>query len=343
VADRAEVTASKLVTTPIRVQPLPKDAYVVLISVDGLNSAAITQLGAKVPNLRLLRREGSSTLRARTSYEATNTLPNHTGMLTGRHIGGKTGTHVTFNVDHPGTLASLNGYYVPGVFDPVHDAGGSTAFLAEKSKFAFLIRSWNARFGARDVTGADNGRDKLDLAEIAPAARLVRDLRARIRTRPPTLTFLHIKAADDAGHGDHKHGFMGPKYLKAVQVADAEIGQVLAMIRANPKMAGHTTVIVTADHGGRGTDAQSGLGHRNPTRLDNYRVPFIVWGPGVPAGTDLYALNPSRRDPGKRRPTYQGSQPIRNLDATDLILGLLGQRPLPTTLPGGMPSLTARR
>ena len=57
------------------------------VSIDGLRSAAIPQLGrAGTPTLHRLIAQGASTLNARTEREMTVTLPNHTGMVTGRRI-----------------------------------------------------------------------------------------------------------------------------------------------------------------------------------------------------------------------------------------------------------------
>jgi hypothetical protein len=52
--------------------------------------------------------------------------------------------------------------------------------------------------------------------------------------------------------------------------------------------------------------------------LDNYRIPFLVWGPGVPAGRNLYGLNPNFRGPGVSRTNYRGRQPIRNADLANV-------------------------
>lgn len=315
-----------------------REPIVILISVDGLNPDAITQLDArgKVPNFRLLLAEGAATLNARTAYEQTNTLPNHTGMLTGRPVSGRTGTQVTFNSPHPGTLASVSGNYIPGVFDPIHDAGLSTLFLAQKAKFAFLVRSWDALNGAVDTTGADDGRDKIDTFRIsADPDRLTTNLASRLRAAPPRFTFLHIAGPDAAGHGDPVEGFMGADYLEAVAEADAQLGVILQAVRSNPKIRNRTTIVLTADHGGRGLNSPPGFGHRAPQVLDNYRIPFIVWGPQAAAGVDLYEANKgNRRDPDLTRVDYTGPQPIRNLDAANLVLSIFDLPPLPGTRPG---------
>ncbi len=309
--------------------------HVVLISVDGLNPDAIGLLrrAGRLPVLDRLLREGAGTLNARTSLEETRTLPNHTGMLTGLRVLGPRGTHVTFNDDNGGTLASLNGHYIPGAFDVVHDHGLRTTLLAEKDKFDFLIRSWDDTHGAPDRTGPDNGRDKVDTARIASAATLTTILTAQLAGDAAALSFLHIAAPDAAGHA---HGFMSRPYLDAVRRADREIGQVLGAISRRPALRARTTVIVTADHGGRGAN------HGDAARPDNYRIPFIVWGRSVARGADLYVVNPGRRDPGSARPGYTGPQPIRNIDAAGLALKLLGLPPLPLTQPDRLSALRVR-
>ena len=63
--------------------------------------------------------------------------------------------------------------------------------------------------------------------------------------------------------------------------------------------------------------------------IDNYRIPFLVWGAGVARG-DLYDLNAGYRDPGTKRPSYAARrQPVRNGDVANLATGLLGLKPVP--------------
>ncbi len=296
---------------------------VVVISVDGLNPDALTRLGSRrLPAFARLASGGASTLDARTSYEKTRTLPNHTGMMTGLAVGGADGHHVTFNEDDGRTLEELNGRYLPGMFDVAHDHRLRTALYASKPKFEFLVRSWDAEHGARDRTGADDGRDKLDTARIAATGELLDAMLARLRTHPAHLTFLHLAAPDGAGHGS---GFMSASYLDAVARTDRQVGRVLDAIESTPGLRARTTVVLTADHGG------DGPGHENFRSPANYTIPFYVWGRGARKGADLYRLNPGRQDPGDARPSYDGPQPVRNLDVADLALRLLGLPPVPGT------------
>jgi hypothetical protein len=289
---------------------------VLAISIDGLNPRAIGTLGGSgAPAFHRLMREGAWTFNARTERESTQTLPNHTGMLTGRRVDEKRGGHgVDFNTDNGKTVHQAAGHYVASVFDVVHDRGGRTAMFTAKKKFRFYSRTWNTH-GAADRVGKDDGRKKIDRVTIdANNTRLVGELNAELRTKPRQFTFLHISLPDVVGHRD---GFMGEEYLAAVRETDQLLGSVLSTIAARPALKRHLLVILTADHGGDGNS------HSDPSQLQNMRVPFMVWGPGVAAGRNLHSLNADFRSPAGTRPTYAGKQPIRNGDVANLATDVL--------------------
>jgi hypothetical protein len=58
-------------------------------------------------------------------------------------------------------------------------------------------------------------------------------------------------------------------------------------------------------------------------------VPILVQGPMVPAGSDLYALNPQYTDPGTARVGYDAAQPIRTTDLANLVTYALGLPAVP--------------
>jgi hypothetical protein len=304
-------------TTPSETPADPGVSRVVAISIDGLNSRAITTLGsAGTPAFHRLMQEGAYTLNARTAHEQTRTLPNHTGMLTGRRIDSRNGGHgVTYNTDNGRrTVHDSAGEYVSSVFDVVHDRGGGTALFTTKEKFALFQRTWNTD-GGSDHVGIDNGRAKIDEFVVdTNDDRLVAMTNTYLRSRPGQFVFLHVSLPDESGHED---GFMSEGYLAAVTSTDRLLSTVLDAISSQPVVRRETVVLLTADHGGAGDS------HSNPTRLDNYRIPFIAWGPGVPAGRNLYSLNPTRRSPGDARTTYEGPQPIRNGDLANLAAHVL--------------------
>lgn len=280
---------------------------VLAISIDGLNVAAIRQLGPdRAPTFYRLLDEGASTLNARTEVERTITLPNHASMLTGRRIDRRRGGHgVTWDDDRPGTtVQKAAGHAVQSVFTRVHRAGGTTALFSTKPKFSLYQRSWPKAIDR--FTTDENQR------------ALVRKARRDLVNRSRAFTFLHVSLPDLTGHAS---GFMSPAYVDAVQRTDHLIGTVLSTIEDHAALS-DLVVVLTADHGGKGAS------HSNQRKLYNYRVPFLVWGPGVQVG-DLYDLNPDYTDPGRTRPNYSGAQPVRNGDLANLSTDLLGLGPVP--------------
>jgi len=294
---------------------VPDDAQILVISVDALNPTALRRLGHDgAPNLWRLVDEGASTLNARTQVEQTVTLPNHTSMVTGRRIDAARGGHgVTWNTDMPNTtVQKAAGHPVASVFSVAHAAGGSTALFASKTKFSLFQRSWPA------------GIDRAMIVEEQDAALAIA-VREDLLTQDRAFTFLHLGGPDKTGHAS---GYMGAEYLAAVQRIDGLVGKILRA--ADSKAAlDDLTIILTADHGG----LPGSKSHSDATKLANYRVPFVVWGPGIdPAG--LYALNPAYRDPGTKQPSLSGEQPVRNGNVANLALDILGFKQVPGSLFG---------
>lgn len=319
--------------------------FVVHVSVDGLRSDAVTHLGPEnLPNFFKMRILGAFTDNARTDFDFTKTLPNHACQLTGRSVLGPYGHNVSFNDDPGTTLEYVNGQYISGVFDVVHDHGLKTAMYASKTKFDFFDRSWNEENGAPDVTGEDNGRDKIDTyINNSDTDALVDSFVAHLNPSPHEYIFIHFVDPDDVGHD---FGWESVAYYEAVMKVDTLLGRIYDAVEGNELLAGKTAIILTADHGGTGTS------HADPTLPENYTIPLYVAAPGVPAGADLYWLNPvSRLDPDAGRPDYIVTpQPIRNGGVTNLELDLLslgaipgsfinGGQDLEVTLSGGSAAL----
>jgi hypothetical protein len=296
---------------PLRAAPVaaPSVTTVITVSIDGFNPAAVGALGSeRAPTLHRLIEEGASTLNARTEQEKTVTLPNHTGMVTGRRVAAAQGGHgVTWDDDRtrPATVRRAAGRRVRSAFNVIHRAGLATAVFAGKAKFSMFERSWGRAID-RFTIRQDNGR-------------LVRLVRRDLAHETRAFRFVHLSGPDLAGHA---HGFMSPAYLDAVSATDRLLGKLVASIESDDGLAGGTVLIVTADHGGKG------VGHSDPTKLADYRIPFVAWGAGVAPGADLYDLNPDYRDPGRRPTTYAGVQPIRNGDVANLVTDLLGLGPV---------------
>lgn len=292
------------------------------ISIDGLNPEALRTLGREgAPHLWSLIDNGAATLDARTAVEMTVTLPNHTGMVTGRPVDPAAGGHgVTWNDEIPGrTVQGAAGHPVESVFDVVHDAGGSTAVFAGKSKFALFEASW------------PDAVDTTDL--VTTLDQLSADVTADLAEQRRTFTFVHVAEPDSVGH---QFGWLTPTYLRAVQSADTFVGAVVDTIRATPDLADDTVVVVTSDHGGEGTN------HGDPRSAPDYTVPFILAGDGVAVG-DLYDLSPGLADPGTGLPSYGGPQPARNCDLANVSLRALGLRPVADSRCLGYLTMPVRR
>ena len=297
--------------------------FVVAVSVDGLRSDAIRKLGpTKAPNFYKLMRNGATTLNARPDYTHTITLPNHTSMVTGRPVLGKNGHKVAFNYDNKKTIHRYAGTKVRSVFDVVHDRGGRTELITMKDKFGFINRSWNAKNGAPDKIGVNNGRDKIDVFAINESNnKSFNAFINRLSNKPSRFSFIHIRYPDSAGH---EFGWMTPKYLNAVKQSDVLVGKIYSTIQAKKSLRAHVAMIVTADHGGKGKS------HSNAKLVEDYKIPFMVVGPNVAKGKNLYDLNPrSRKAPRNSRPTYNGTQPIRNSDLANLSTDLLDYPAIP--------------
>lgn len=305
--------------------------HVIFISADGMRPESVDVLGPeKAPTFHRLRREGAWTGNARTDVIYTITLPNHTAMITGRGVTGAEG-HLWISNSDPKLGQNLHKNhkgYLSSVFAVAHDHGMATALYASKSKFSLYDISYDERTGAPDTTGEDNGRDKLDRFVMeSETEKLVDQFVADLATDPADFTMLHLRDPDSAGHAEGWDLSPDSPYLEAVAKVDGLVGRVLDAIGKQPELKDNTWLILTADHGG----LTATKGHGEARESDNYTIPFYVWGPGVSAGRDLYATSSNTRlDPGSANPPYDTAKPpIRNGDAGNLILQLLGLPPIP--------------
>ncbi|MCW2815231.1 MAG: hypothetical protein JWN84_2686, partial [Nocardioides sp.] len=181
-----------------------------------------------------------------------------------------------------------------------------------KTKFRLWQRSWPTALDRVEIRDEDD-------AAVVEAARTDLSLQDR------ALTFVHLGAADKAGHAS---GWLTPTYLDAVRSLDELVGLLLTDVDTLPELT-DVTVVLTSDHGGMAGETQ----HSTPNKSANYTVPFVVWGPAI-GHADLYAVNPGYVAPGRTRPDLAGKQPVRNGDVANLALSLLGHGPVPGSLFG---------
>jgi hypothetical protein len=310
--------------------------FVIHVSVDGLRGDKLEELIDDAPgsfsHFKKFVDEGATTFNARTDVTQTNTLPNHVTMVTGRPVRQPADQPDTVHHGYtsngdpdPGeTLhdaGNPNLVYVASVYDVVHDHGLPTALYASKPKFVLFDQSYDALAGAPDAVPPDDGSDKIDVYALDLVD--VDDLfAADMAENRYTYAFVHFSEPDAIGH---TFGWGSLFWDIAVAEVDEHLDDLFDLVENDPVLQGRTMIILSADHGGHGTDHTDELDPRN------YTIPFLVWGPGVEPGADLYALNPTtREDPGLLQPDYgSGIPPIRNGDGPNLALQLLGLPPVP--------------
>ncbi len=239
----------------------------------------------ELPNFARLEREGSWTHNARTDFDKTITLPNHTSMVTGRPvedlvIGERAVAGHLWKINSDEQPENLHGNrksYIASTFDVVHDHGLRTALMATKTKFKIYENSYDGSSGAADTIGTDNGRDKIDfyLISEADSPALLAALAGMMKADPANYNFVHFHDADQAGHA---HNWGSAEYNAAIKAVDGYLGAILDLVATDSTLQGETAVIVSADHGGFQTNHFD-----NANRL-NYTIPFFVWGAGVARG-----------------------------------------------------------
>ncbi len=323
----------------------PLVRHVIHVSVDGLRGDLVRAVlespdGRELVALRRFVAEGATTFNARSDASHTNTLPNHASIFTGRPVLRPTGWagsahHGLVRNSLSSTDLVLHGSnpslaYVASVFDVAHDHGLSTALYASKHKFIVFDRSWNADAGAPDAVGADDGRDKIDeycvkftLSPLGGSAlNLHHEFVGRMREARFRYAFVHYLDTDSTGHFI---GWGSRAWESALATVDRYLVDLIELVESEPALAGATAIVLTSDHGGRGES------HSDLDDVANHTIPVLVWGPGVAAGADLYALNrATRADPGNRVVGYEAPvQPIRNGDTGNLCLMLLGLPAIP--------------
>jgi hypothetical protein len=258
--------------------PLPEASIsrnVVVVSIDGLRPDAIAEYGATT--LQRFMREGSYTLSASTIHPS-KTLPSHTSMLTGqppeRH--GVLWNNVA--------TADRDSVDLPNIFSVARARGYSTAAFFSKAKFQPLQVE-----GTLDYSQAPGGWFGRWSSE-----RTLADVATYLESARPNVLFVHLTDPDKAGHSA---GWMTPQYGRAVIAADRAVNRLIS-IADRAYGPGNFSLIVTADHGGHGTNH----GSDDPRDVN---IPWIAWGQGV-------------------KPGVLTATPVRTMDTAATVLWLLG-------------------
>ena len=222
--------------------------HVVIISEDGLRPDALT--GVNPPTHEAILKRAAYSFRAQTIRSA-STLPSHASMLSG------------FDAKEHGLYWNSwkpdRGYIqVPTVFDAAKKGGGGSAAFVGKHKLAHI---------AHPKSGAVVSRPGYFCKKVVEeAARYFVE-------KKPEIEFIHFSDPDDLGHSD---GWMSNPQLEAIRTTDKCLATLLDAVAA-AGLDRETLFIISADHGGHGTN------HSGKVKEDRL-IPWIAWGPGIRKG-----------------------------------------------------------
>jgi predicted AlkP superfamily pyrophosphatase or phosphodiesterase len=211
------------------------------LSVDGLRADVLAK--CDLPNMKGLALRGAYTWSART-VTPSETLPGHASMLSGEDP--KEHKIIWDWNDYKPELGFIT---VPTVFSVAKAAGLRTVMVIGKKKLQHL-----APPGTVDTFVLTERGD----ADVANEAIVQTGVGF-------DLLFVHFPDVDFAGHAE---GWLSAAYMAKVAGVDEAIGRLLGAL---PSV---TTVILTADHGGK----DKSHGQDIP---ENMTVPWIVAGPRV--------------------------------------------------------------
>ncbi len=235
--------------------------HVVVIGVDGMSPDGVQK--ARTPHLNRLIGEGAYSFTAR-AVLTTSSSQNWASMIMGAGPEQHGITSNDWERDRftiPPTVEGPEGIF-PTMFSEVRAARPDARIVVSYDWGGF------GRLFQKSVVDleydAEGPQAAVDSAVVA-FGRL-----------KPDLTFIHLDHVDGAGHG---YGHGSDEYYASVEDADRLIGEVMAGLEA-AGMAERTLVIVTSDHGGRGT------GHGGES-MGEMEIPWIVHGPGVAEGTRI--------------------------------------------------------
>jgi predicted AlkP superfamily pyrophosphatase or phosphodiesterase len=238
-----------------------KVQHVVIIGCDGFGSIGFTATNA--PVLHKLMREGAYTLHAR-GVLPTVSSPNWASMIMGagpaQH--GVTSNDWQTNSFEITPIAVGSGGIFPTIFGLIreHKPKAKIACVHDWDGFARLVEP--------------QAPDLIENVKGSPAtARRAIEV---IQQMKPTFLFIHF---DDVDHAGHKFGWKSPEYFEAVAEIDGLVGNLLAAL-TEAGIRDQTMVIMTADHGGKGTS------HGNAT-MDEIEIPLIINGPGTAVGHEI--------------------------------------------------------
>ncbi len=198
--------------------------HVIIVSLDGARPGDLQEVAAT--NIQAMAAKGAYSWTAQT-IEPSVTMIAHSSMLTGCQP-------AKHGVDWNG-YQPTNYVKTSTCFELVKKDGGSTAMLVSKNKLISIAKPGTV--------------DKFWCIK-KPATVIAESAVAFWTSNRPTLFFIHFTDPDGAGHLK-KWG--SPEYKESLLVCDQAVGMLVQEVNQSG-LAGRTLFIVTADHGGTGTN-----------------------------------------------------------------------------------------
>ena len=242
---------------------------VIIIAFDGIRVDGLAQ--AHTPNIDALIARGSASMSTRYVMPSI-TLPNFTSILTGSGPE----IHGVNNNDWkpddfklPAVETDEDGYY-PSVFKVLKDnvPGIKTAFYWNWKP---LIRPYNQKYIDDTLFGENDA--------YVPLYDRAKEFLSTHKNEP-SMMFLYTVHTDHAGH---KHAWMSPEYIKAIEDGDVEVGKLMQFLKDNG-MFDDTHVFFITDHGG------IAYGHGGVS-VEEMIVPWVIAGPGIKKGFTITEAN----------------------------------------------------
>ncbi len=220
---------------------------VILILIDGMRPDAMTECGN--PYVKTLLEQSTYTLEGKTVYPS-DTLPCHMSLFT--------------SVD-PIQHQTTSNTYCP----PVNKVRGLVEHLDHARKKAAMFYNWGE---LRDVAGPGYFdfslfiRDEKDSVMTDHAIKYIKE-------KSPDFTFLYLGNVDMEGH---HHEWMSKEYIDSVNTA------IDCTRRVIEEFGDEYTYIITADHGGHGTDHGS-------LAPEDMNIPILFIGEGFEKNKQIEA------------------------------------------------------
>lgn len=209
-----------------------KPRLVVLVSLDGLGSNLIST--SNTPYLEsLMNKDNVSHTLSLQTLEQSETLPSHVSMVTGltqehHGVAFNSITELTPLLDHE------------TVFDYADGNGYKYVVFLSKGKLEYLL-------------GGKTGENIL-VDEVASTAAMTELDNLVEPTASDEFVFIHFRDADTSGHS---FGWGSPEQVEAIQQLDSNL-ESLFMDLSQEFSAYERYYVVTADHGGEGTQHSNG-------------------------------------------------------------------------------------